>query len=222
MPKRIDPDPGAGHPPPPNIESADLITTRAPALTWWRSAHRKAASPLEFSNARGRFSGPGLPKRVLYLGEDPVACFWECGLGRDLLKRSLGAREVTRAGLMDRMEYRVGLRTTTLRLFDTTNPAAWRKIGASTMACFTGDHAVSRTWAAALMGGWARLDGLIYRSARHSTSLCLVLFETAAALGALKSSAKAVRSSWQNHGLLASFLAEGVTGFDTGIRRARR
>ena len=222
MPKRTDPDPGAGHPPPADIESANLITTRAPTLTWWRNAHRTSPSPLEFSNAKGRFSGPSLPKRVLYLAEDPTACFWECGLGRDLLKRSLGAREVTRAELMDRMEYRVGLRTAALRLFDTTNPAACRKIGASTVACFTGDHAISRSWAAALMGDWARLDGLIYRSARHSSSLCLALFETDASLGAPKVPTKAVRSSWQNHGLLASLLAEGVTGFDTTTKHRGR
>lgn len=215
-------DPGAGHPPPPEIAAAELATTCAPTLVWWRNAHRRAKSPVEFSDAKGRFSAPGLPKRVLYLGEDSVVCFWECGLGRDLLKREIGSREVTRAELVERLEYRVRLRTNALRLFDATNPAACRKVGATTTACFESEHGISRQWAAALMGDWAALDGLVYRSTRHSSGLCLALFETPASLTAVKRPTKAARSSWQNHALLASLIAEGVTGFDPRKSRKRR
>lgn len=215
-------DPGAAHPPPVGIESADLISASAPALIWWRNTHRKASSPLEFTDAKGRFSGPRLPKRVLYLGEDPVVSFWECGLGRDLLQRAIGSREIARAELVDRLENRIRLRTPALRLFDTTHPAACRKLGATTAACFGAEHAISRLWAEALMGDWAQLDGLIYRSTRHSSNRCLALFETTASVGALKLPAKAARSSWQNRILLASLIAEGVTGFDPTKARERR
>jgi hypothetical protein len=117
------------------------------------------------------------------------------------------------------MEYRIALRATALRLFDTTDPVACRKVGATTVACFEGDHAISRAWAEAFMGDWAQLDGLIYRSTRHSSSLCLALFETPASAGRIKLPVKAAQTSWQNHSLLASLLAEGVMGFEPAKKR---
>jgi hypothetical protein len=78
----------AGTPNPPGVlNPGGIIWAKSIEKKWWRNAHEKAAGPLEFSNADGRFSHPTLPFRTLYLGSDGITCFWESGLGRNLIAR---------------------------------------------------------------------------------------------------------------------------------------
>jgi hypothetical protein len=71
---------------------------------WWRNAHEKAPGPLEFSNADGRFSHPTLFFNTLYLGSDEITCFWESGLGRNLISRFASDRTMPADDLISRIE----------------------------------------------------------------------------------------------------------------------
>src|SRR3979409_819263 len=75
-------DPGRPNSPG-SIDAGCIIWERLVPRRWWRSSHAKASKPLAFSNASGRFSDPKLAFETLYLGSDPITCFWECGLGRN-------------------------------------------------------------------------------------------------------------------------------------------
>ncbi len=174
---------------------------------WWRSSHKAASDPLVFTSAKGRFSAPSLPHAVLYLGANPIACFWESGLGLDLNSRMPDDLKIAESDLKDRYEYTIKLKADGLLIFNATDAAARRSVGAKTSACFSADHAVARTWAAALAHVGA--DGILYESTRQSPSLCLALFETAAAKGRLSGSRK-VGSAYDNAPLLAQLFAEGV------------
>jgi len=176
--------------------------------SWFRNAHATAKTPLAFSDALSRFSGPDLPYRVLYLGANPIACFWECGLGRDLNARMPGNRAISEQDLKNRLEYRVMIKPKALRIFNASDAAARRSVGARTVGCFSADHAVARPWAVGLMA--ARADGIMYESTRHSPGVCLALFETKAALACLSTFRK-LGSSYDNATLLAELFAEGVS-----------
>lgn len=175
---------------------------------WWRNSHRAAAAPLAFSKAIGRFSGPDLPYAVLYLGANPTACFWESGLGRDLNARMPSDRAIAESALKDRWEYRVRIKVESLHIFNASDGAARRSIGARTAACFSAEHSAARSWADALMA--ARADGILYESTRHSPGLCLALFATKPAIASLSAPQK-VGSSYDNAPLLAELFAEGVS-----------
>jgi RES domain len=208
MSTAVDPGP-ANLPPEPfpkNVPVAKVIPGE-----WWHNAHAKAPTPLEFSDALGRFSGPGLVRKVLYLSEDTIGCFWECGLGRDLLKRMFSDRSIRQRDLEDRMEYKLRFDPAGLRLFDSRQSAARRAAGAQTIACFCGKHTISRAWAGALMDPALRLDGMLYDSVRQSSTLCLALFDTPAAVALLARKPKPVRSAWDDPILIASLVAEGVS-----------
>lgn len=187
---------------------------------WWRNSHVKASRPLAFTASLGRFSGPELPHKVLCLGGDAITSFWESGLGRDLNARFQVARAITKEDLKDRLEYRVSVDTSDLRLFDARDAAARRMVGAQTSASFIADHATSRAWAAALMDPRARIDGIIYESTRQGPTPNLALFDTERSMAALPSGQiRAVRSSWENIELLGSLDREAVTVVgDVGIR----
>lgn len=174
---------------------------------WWRNSHRLAPDPAAFTDTAGRFSAPDMPRKVLYLGLDPVACFWESGLGRDLNSRMLDDLNIAQSDLEDRYEYVVRIKPAALKIFNAADAVARRSIGAKTSACFSADHAVARNWARALMNAGA--DGLLYDSTRQSPGLCLALFDTPAAQKALGSFRK-VGSAYQNPKLLANLIAENV------------
>lgn len=175
---------------------------------WFRNSHKTTPEPCFFTNAIGRFSAPDLPHPVLYLAANPVACFWESGLGRDLNSRMPDDLNITQSDLEDRMEYKVLLKPAGLKIFNATDPAARRSIGARTSGCFSAGHKVARAWAKALLEAGA--DGVLYESTRQSPGLCLALFGTPVARKALGSTRK-MGSSFENAPLLASLLAENVT-----------
>lgn len=201
---------------------APAVLAKAPAPTasshevsnrtrWWHNTHHLNPAPLGFSDRPARFSAPGLPRSVLYLATDAIACFWECGLGLDLRDRFENDRTLTRAALESRHEYSLSLDCSRLRLFDSRRPESRRAIGAKTVACFTADYAIARGWAALLMTSAARIDGILYESVRQGPAVCLALFDTPDGRDALpKPRPKALRSSWENPELLASLLLENT------------
>jgi hypothetical protein len=197
----------AGVPNAPGVfDSSAVIWERAVLKKWWRNTHEKAPSPFAFSDAPGRFSLPTLPFKTLYLGSDPITCFWESGLGRNLIKRFPADRTLTDRDLMSRIEYTVLLSSTGLRLFDANDSAARRSIGAHSIACFQADYRISRLWAEALISAGAH--GILYSSAR-SDGICLVLFESSETKSAL-TSLKRIRNCYENAPLLASLFRERV------------
>jgi RES domain len=175
-------------------------------LKWWRNAHEKAPDPLEFSNGAGRFSHPTMPFKALYLGTDSITCFWESGVGRNLALRFPSDRTITEEDLCLRIEYTTLLEPTGLRLFDATDAAARRSVGAHSSACFQADHATSRQWAIALYRAYA--NGILYASTR-SNGTCLALFESKATKEAV-TALKRVRRSYDDAPLLASLFRERV------------
>ena len=193
---------------PGKIDPRKILLQENAALSWWRNSYRQAPSPLAFTRTQGRFSGPELPHAVLYLGADPIACFWESGLGRDLNDRMPGSRIISESDLKNRIEYRVRIKSKKLSLFNATDAVARRSLGAKTAACFLADHSVSRAWAKELMT--TEVDGILYESTRHSPGLCLALFETEAALASLSLPIK-VGSSYDNATLLAALFQEGIS-----------
>lgn len=174
---------------------------------WWRNSHRLARHPAAFTETAGRFSAPGLPRKVLYLGGDPVACFWESGLGRDLNSRLPDDLNITQTALEDRWEYVARINPRGLKIFHAADAAARRSVGARTSACFSADHAVARRWAEALMKSGA--DGILYDSTRQSPGVCLAVFDTPAALRSLGAFRK-VGSSYENPAVMAHLTAENV------------
>jgi len=200
-------DPGRPNPPG-RFDSRKIRWEQTVPADWWRNNHKALRLPLAFTKANGRFSGPALPYGVLYLEANPVACFWESGLGRDLNARMPDDMAISESDLKSRWEYRLRINPKGLRVFNAGDAAARRSIGAKTAACFSADHAVSRLWAEALMNAGA--DGILYESARHSPGLCLALFQKKAATASL-SAARRTGSSYGNSRLLAGLFAEGVS-----------
>ncbi|MDD5201431.1 MAG: RES family NAD+ phosphorylase [Terrimicrobiaceae bacterium] len=199
-------DPGKPNPPG-RINAQKIRWEEDVPGKWWRNSHKAASAPFAFTSAESRFSAPSLPHAVLYLGVNPIACFWESGLGRDLNSRMPDDLKVAESDLKDHFEYTIKLKTTGLRFFNATDAAARRSIGAKTSACFSADHALARAWAEALMNSGC--DGILYESARQSPGLCLALFDTPAIKGKLSGSRK-VGSAYDDAPLLAQLLAEGV------------
>jgi len=177
-------------------------------VDWWRNHQKPLRLPTAFTNAAGRFSGPDLPCDVLYLGANPITCFWESGLGRDLNARMPDDLAISECDLTSRWEYRLRINPKGLRIFNASDAVARRAIGAKTAACFSADHEISRLWAKALMNAGA--DGILYESTRHSPGQCLALFRTKPAAASL-SAVRKVRSSYDDFNLLAELFAEGVS-----------
>ena len=109
-------DPGLANIPA-GIDPASVVWESTVPKEWWRNAHQKAPGPLEFSNADGRFSHPTLPFKTLYLGSDEVTCFWESGLGRNLIRRFMNDRTIPAEDLVSRIEYIISLNPARLRFF---------------------------------------------------------------------------------------------------------
>jgi RES domain len=198
-------DPGLANIPA-GIDPASVVWESTVPKEWWRNAHQKAPGPLEFSNADGRFSHPTLPFKTLYLGSDEVTCFWESGLGRNLIRRFMNDRTIPAEDLVSRIEYIISLNPARLRFFNANDSAARRSIGAHSIACFLSSHGVARQWAQALFGIGAH--GILYPSTR-SDGTCLALFESAETRRALISRRK-IRNSYENPELLARLFLEGV------------
>jgi hypothetical protein len=197
----------AGAPNPPGaFDPSDIVWKKTIQKKWWRNTHGKARSPLAFSNAAGRFSHPTLPFKTLYLGTDPITCFWESGLGRNLINRFSTDRTITEDDLVSRIEYTVSVNATRLRLYDANESAARRSIGTRSTACFQADHRVSRQWAMALFSAGAH--GIFYASAR-SDGTCLALFESAVTRRALVAPRR-VRHCYGDAPLLASLFRESI------------
>jgi hypothetical protein len=188
------------------LDLNDIIWAKAIQKKWWRNTHAKARSPLAFSNSAGRFTHPTLSFKALYLGTDSITCFWESGLGRNLINRFSTDRTITEDDLISRIEYTVSLNSTGLRIFDATESAARRSVGAHSIACFQADHQVSRQWAQALFSTGAH--GILYPSAR-SDGACLALFESAVTRQTL-TSLRRIRLCYDDAPLLASLFREGI------------
>ena len=194
--------------PPSQFDIRKIRWEQAIPVDWWRNHPKAYPLPLAFTQTTARFSGLDLPFGVLYLGANPVTCFWESGLGRDLNARMPDDLAISESDLKSRFQYRVKIETKGLRIFNASDSAARRSIGAKTAACFSADHAVSRMWAKALHGAGA--DGILYESTRHSPGLCLALFQTNASKVRL-SKAHKICSAYDDVNLLASLFAEGVS-----------
>jgi hypothetical protein len=188
------------------LDADRIIWAKKVEKKWWRNAHEKAPEPLAFSNAAGRFSHPALPFKTLYLGTDSITCFWASGLGRNLALRFPGDRTITEDDLRVRVEYTASLDPVGLRLFDASDSAARRSIGAHSSACFQAEYATSGQWALTLFRAGAH--GIFYASTR-SDGACLALFESEATRGAIRL-LKKVRRSYDNASLLASLFRERV------------
>jgi hypothetical protein len=196
---------------PGDLRHAKILWERSVASSWWRNSHRFASDPMVFSKALARFSGPTLPFYTLYLGSTDIVCFWECGLGRDLVDRYLSDRTISSKDLEDRIEYEVLLESTalaTLKIFNASDDAARRSAGAKSSASFLADHDIAREWARALHVEGA--GGIMYPSARSSTGVCLALFSPTAT-SRIISDYKKSGSSYTNPRLLAQLITESVT-----------
>jgi RES domain-containing protein len=197
----------AGAPTSPGILNPSGISlAKSIEKKWWRNAQQDAPTPLDFSNTEGRFSHPTLPFKTLYLGSDGITCFWESGLGRNLIDRFPGDRIVAVDDLNSRIEYVVLVTTDKLRLFNANDSAARRSIGAKSIACFLSNHAIARQWAQALFS--SGIHGILYPSTR-SDGTCLALFESPETRRALRSPRR-IRNSYQNPERLARLFLEGV------------
>jgi hypothetical protein len=194
--------------PPGQFDIRKIRWEQAIPVDWWRNHPKAHPLPLAFSQTTGRFSGPNLPFGVLYLGANPVTCFSESGLGRDLNARMTHDLAISESDLKSRFQYRVKIEPQSLRIFNASDAAARRSIGAKTAACFSADHAVSQMWAKTLHGAGA--DGILYESTRNSPGLCLALFQTNASKVSL-SKARKICSAYDDVNLLASLFAEGVS-----------
>ena len=84
-------------------------------MDWWRNNQKALRLPQAFTKTNGRFSGPELAYGVLYLGANPVACFWESGLGRDLNARMPDDMAISESDLKSRWEYRLRIKAKGLR-----------------------------------------------------------------------------------------------------------
>jgi hypothetical protein len=188
------------------LDPTRIVWEKSISKRWWRNTHKRASAPLEFSNAAGRFSHPTLPFKTLYLGSNSITCFWESGLGRNMIKRFPIDRTMSEDDLRERVEYSVSINSTGLCLFNANDSAARRTIEARSIACFQADHMVSRQWAHALFSAGAQ--GILYSSAR-SDGACLALFESATTRNAL-ASLRRVRRCYEDAQLLASLFREGV------------
>lgn len=196
-----------GAPNPPGVLNlTGIIWAKTIEKKWWRNPHEKASGPLEFSNADGRFSHPSLPFKTLYLGSDEIACFWESGLGRNLLARFVSDRTIAAEDLISRIEYTVSVNSAGLRLFDADDSAARRSVGAHSIACFLSSHVVAREWAQALFSTGAH--GILHPSTR-SDGTCLALFDSPETRRALVLRRR-IRNSYENAELLARLFLEGV------------
>jgi hypothetical protein len=193
---------------PGRFDSRKIRWEQAVPVEWWRNNQNALRLPQAFTKTSGRFSGPELAYGVLYLGANPVACFWESGLGRDLNARIPDDMAISESDLKSRWEYHLRIKPKGLRIFNAGDAVARRSIGAKTAACFSSEHAVSRLWANALMNAGA--DGILYESTRHSPGQCLALFQTKAAAASL-SAVRRIGSSYDNSNLLAGLFAEGVS-----------
>ncbi len=194
--------------PPGQFDIRKIRWEQAIPVDWWRNQSKAHPLPLVFTQTTGRFSGTDLPFGVLYLGANPVTCFWESGLGRDLNARMPDDMTISESDLKSRFQYRVKIEPKGLRIFNASDAGARRSIGAKTAACFSADHAMSRKWAQSLHD--AGVDGILYESTRHSLGLCLALFQTSASKVSLSKTRK-ICSSYDDVILLASLFAEGVS-----------
>lgn len=194
--------------PPGQFDIRKIRWEQAIPVDWWRNQPKGHPLPLVFTQTTGRFSGTDLPFGVLYLGANPVTCFWESGLGRDLNARMPDDMTISESDLKSRFQYRVKIEPKGLRIFNASDAGARRSIGAKTAACFSADHAMSRKWAKSLHDAGA--DGILYESIRHSPGLCLALFQTGASKVSLSKTRK-ICSSYDDVNLLASLFAEGVS-----------
>jgi hypothetical protein len=198
-------DPGVPNTPD-RIDPASVVWENTVQKNWWRNALQKAPDPLQFSNADGRFSHPTLLFKTLYLGSDEITCFWESGLGRNLISRFVNDRTIPAGDLISRIEYVVSINPVGLRLFNANDSAARRSIGARSIACFLSSHGAARHWAQALFTIGAH--GILYPSTR-SDGTCLALFESSETRRALISRRK-IRSCYENAELLTRLFLEGV------------
>lgn len=196
--------------PPGDLRHAKILWEKPVASSWWRNSHRFAPDPMVFSKALARFSGPTLPFYTLYLASTDIVCFWESGLGRDLADRYLSDRTISSKDLEDRIEYEVFLESTalaTLKIFNASDDAARRSVGAKSSASFLADHDIAREWARALYVEGA--GGIMYPSARSSAGVYLALFSPTA-ISTIISDYKKSGSSYTNPRSLAQLITESV------------
>jgi len=138
---------------------------------WYRIAR---LGPLYFSSdSNVRFSCPGIPGGVLYLGHDPETCYWE------VFWDSLASREeelrLPKKYISERKVHRARI-TRTIKVFDAANPVLLKAIGANGVGCFNGPYDVARTWTAHLYAWDPTLDGIRFPSARAGGGINLALF----------------------------------------------
>jgi len=162
----VDPHP----PPPPDLHKLSPGTvTLETTVTLWR-VYRLAGAPLFFGRtATQRFDDPAGTYGVLYASESPHGAFIE-SVGWDTGRRAVGWDELgTRGVVLFRPRRK-------LRVFDLDGPAL-RQMGADARLIAGGDHAISRTWSAALHAHPHRVDGLRYRARHDNREFSLALFD---------------------------------------------
>lgn len=165
-------DEGIPNSAPASLAAGALRTKRIhPGKLWTRISR---LDPNYFSNDPGvRYTTPGIPGGVLYLGEDSITCFWEV-FWENLQSRGADLR-ISEKKVTERKIY-VGKLKRLVDVFDASNPADLKLIGANTVGCFNGPYKICREWAELVYRTNPKFDGIRFPSARAGGGTNLALF----------------------------------------------
>lgn len=151
--------PGDHPEPPSDLAARSPLLSKIATGTILSRIHDRSYGPIFFGKTgRNRFDSPGGSFGVMYVGSDESCAFIET------FGHSTGISVVTRTELEERhLSY---LKTTQpLTLIDLSSSGALARIGADARL-FSGSHAISQRWSAALRGHHTNPAGLFY-PARH-------------------------------------------------------
>ena len=203
---------GDAKPPPSDLAGRDLRSAIVhPVLSGWRISHEKAPLVDWSASGEARFSHPGHPFKVLYLGMSKETCFWE-RFGEDIRDQPLDARAISPKILGERVwkTWTIGAGDG-LRCLDVSDMKTLRAIGADG-ATFLASYGITQAWSKALMEHPAGLDGLVYASRLNAPDRCLAIFgrPALAAQPSLFSMAVSAVRPIEDPELLGLFLREGI------------
>lgn len=157
--------------PPQDFPLRDLPVTES-KITWYRLNPARFQSALYFdASGLGRYDGPNLSYKILYVAETVQSAFIEC------FGRTHGAKGVAEEDLRNRNLFEITSQKP-LRLVDLFG-AGLVKIGADARITCGSDYQLCRTWAEAIYLHPNKVDGIRYYSRHDNTQICCGLFERA-------------------------------------------